>query len=51
MSKTDYVYLKVPRDAWDLLEETLCMDAESSAFDEVLRQEISDALSQVEVLK
>ncbi len=33
-----------PRDDWDLLEETLLMDAQSSAFEPGLRQDIARAL-------
>jgi len=51
MSKKSYVYLKIPTKAWALLEETLGLDAESGAFDNTLREEISDALSQVEVFE
>jgi len=37
-------------DDWDLLAETLSLDAESSAFDISLRREISAALDKVTIL-
>lgn len=40
--------LLVPNEAWATLHETLQMDSRSSAFDTNLRQEISQALSQVQ---
>jgi len=40
-----WTYVKVPTTKWDVIAETLGMDADSSAFDPELRQEISDALS------
>lgn len=44
-------YLKVSTEAWELLEDTLRMDAQSGSFDMSLRQEIEDALSQVEKIE
>jgi hypothetical protein len=35
------------KDDWETLEETLSLDAESSAFDEKLREEISAALGNI----
>jgi hypothetical protein len=46
----DFVYLKIPRGAWATLEETLQHDALSHAFDKALREEIEDALEQIEHL-
>jgi hypothetical protein len=51
MSKSsEYVYLKVPRPAWDTLSETLWADTEAGNFDPALREEIVDALEQIEFL-
>lgn len=41
--------LKMPEDAWDVLWETLSMDARSKWFDEDLKKEIRRALDRVEV--
>jgi hypothetical protein len=41
--------LRVPEDAWNLLSETLHMDASSGSFDEDLRGEIRAALDRVRV--
>lgn len=38
--------ISIPEDSWDILEETLESDSKSSAFDENLREEISEALAQ-----
>ncbi len=51
MPKVEYVYLKIPREHWNLLEETLSLDAESSMFDAAIRGEICAALSSILVLK
>lgn len=40
---TDRITRSAPAWAWDLIDETLAMDAQSSAFDAELRQRISDA--------
>ena len=40
--------VRVPADAWCVLEETLEMDARSSAFDPELRRQITAALGRVE---
>lgn len=44
----DVVLLRVPRDAWETLSETLAMDTQSNAFDSELQREINDALEQVD---
>ena len=41
------ITIRVPRDAWALLCETLALDARSSAFDPKLRKRIAQALRQV----
>lgn len=45
------VILRVPQEAWAILEETLALDAVSSAFDPALRQTIARALAQVEIVE
>lgn len=50
MSK-EYQYIKVEKGAWNLLEETLYMDSESKYFDEDLKQEISEALEEIQTIK
>ena len=50
MSK-EYEYIKVEKGAWNLLEETLYMDSESKYFDEDLKQEISEALEEIQTIK
>lgn len=50
MNTNHDAYLKLPWDAWALLEETLRMDADSSFVELSLRKEIEQALSQVEEL-
>lgn len=49
MSKK-YIYVRVEEAAWDTIMETMAMDAESSAFDQALRDEIQDAIDAVAVL-
>jgi hypothetical protein len=49
MSKK-YVYVRVEEAAWDTIMETLSIDAESSAFDQPLREEIQDAIEATTVL-
>ncbi|MEN6550106.1 MAG: hypothetical protein ABFE07_29025 [Armatimonadia bacterium] len=41
------IYLKIPREQWALLLETLTLDARSSAFDPKLRRRIARALKTV----
>lgn len=43
-------YLKGPAAAWDLLFETLNLDAQSSALDKDLRKRIEKSLNQVEYM-
>jgi len=43
----NYVYLKIPRESWALLEETLQKDSESKVFDPELRSAIKTALAEV----
>ena len=43
-----YATIRCPQAAWAKLRETLELDADSSAFDPVLRREIRQALEQVE---
>jgi len=45
--KEETVTLRAPREAWDLLAETLKLDAKSKAFDPALRIKIQEALKQV----
>jgi len=40
--------IRLPREAWQKIKETLELDAKSSAFDPELRKEIREALDQVE---
>ena len=47
----DNVILSIPREAWDLLLETLSLDARSSAFDRALREKISNAIKQITEIK
>ncbi len=42
------ITLRVPEEAWRVLEETLRMDAQSHAFDPKLREQIAAALHRVE---
>ena len=44
------VIMRAPQQAWELLHETLQLDAQSKAFDAQLRKDIADALAQVEAL-
>ena len=44
-----YVTIRAPEQVWELLHETLLLDARSKAFDPQLRKDIADALAQVEV--
>jgi hypothetical protein len=44
------VCVRMLAEDWDLFEETLTMDAESSAFDRDLREQLSDALGRVKVV-
>jgi hypothetical protein len=44
----DTAVLSMPKDAWKLIQETLCLDAESAAFEGGLRDEISRALVYIE---
>lgn len=46
--KGKMVTLRLPQKAWNLLAETLAMDAESGAFDPALRREILKALEKVQ---
>ena len=45
------VTIRVPEEAWDVLLETLEMDAQSSAFDPALRKEIARALKAVRAIE
>ncbi len=45
--KNDMVVLRVPRDSWKVLRETLERDSESKAFDEDLRRSIFRSLREV----
>lgn len=49
-SPQQYVTIRAPEQAWELLHETLQLDVQSKAFDPELRAEIAKALEQVEVL-
>lgn len=48
---SNYIYLKVPVEAWDVLAETLSMDMDSNHIDRELREEIAKAFTDVEILK
>ena len=48
--ETEYTYLKVPSSEWNLLEETLYMDTQSSMFDYELREELTEALETVQTI-
>jgi hypothetical protein len=50
MSK-EYEYIKVEKGAWNLLNETLWMDTESSIFDFDLREELKEALEEIQYIK
>ena len=50
MSK-EYEYIKVEKGAWNLLEETLYMDSQSSSFDYELREELTNALEEIQTIK
>jgi len=41
------VMLVIPKDEWDIMQETLTLDSHSKAFDASLRTKISDALDSV----
>jgi hypothetical protein len=45
-----YTYLKVPTESWDILAETLEMDSTAGNFDAALRNDISRAFNEVEVI-
>jgi hypothetical protein len=44
----DEITLKMPRESWNILSQTLQSDAESSSLDFALRREISNALDTIE---
>ncbi len=44
----EQVTIRLPQETWEKLRETLELDAKSSAFDPKLREEIREALDQVE---
>ena len=46
----DYEYIKVEKGAWNLLNETLWMDTESSIFDFDLREELKEALEEIQYI-
>ncbi len=48
MTDTSTITLRVPANAWTILEQTLRLDAHSNAFDHALRDQIAAALRQVE---
>jgi hypothetical protein len=48
VSDPDTAVLSMPKDAWKLIQETLCLDAESAAFEGSLRDELSHALARIE---
>ena len=50
MSK-EYEYIKVKKGDWNLMLETLYMDSESSSFDYELREEITNALEEIQTIK
>lgn len=44
----EHTIICIPTEHWDLLEETLAMDAQSSAFDSDLKKDINNALDELE---
>lgn len=48
-NSSDMVTITVPREAWDILEKSLRLDANSSASTRDLREEIAGALAKVNV--
>jgi hypothetical protein len=50
VADTPIVTLRVPANAWTILEQTLRLDAQSHAFDPELRRQITEALHQVETV-
>ena len=49
--QNDHVFLQIPREAWELMEETLQVDARSGNFDRALRTNIQEALESVETFQ
>ena len=49
--QNDPVFLQIPRECWELMEETLQVDARSCNFDRALRADIQRALDAVETLQ
>lgn len=47
----EYEYIKIEKGAWNLLNETLWMDTESSTFDCDLREELKEALEEIQYIK
>tara|TARA_R100001463_G_scaffold136467_1_gene201888 strand:+ start:658 stop:948 length:291 start_codon:yes stop_codon:yes gene_type:complete len=47
---SDYEYIKVKKGDWNLMLETLYMDSESSRFDSDLREELKEALEEIETI-
>ena len=47
---SDYEYIKVKKGDWNLMLETLYMDSESSRFDSNLREELKEALEEIETI-
>ena len=45
--KQETLTIRVPRDAWELICETLALDAKSKAFDPALREKLVAAMRQV----
>lgn len=48
---SDYEYIKVKKGDWNLMLETLYMDSESSRFDSDLREELKEALEEIQTIK
>jgi len=48
---SDYEYIKVKKGDWNLMLETLYMDSESSRFDSDLREELTNALEEIQTIK
>lgn len=49
--RQNLVTIEVPVEAWELLRETLEMDAHSPAFDVALRRQIATALKAIRVVR
>ena len=44
----DHTIISIPTDHWQVLEETLSLDSQSSMYDADLKKDINDALDELE---